>query len=178
MGQRANSGAWSAARFDMVKSTSVNGHYIQDASNQRLVDLLTASHPDLTFVQKERMLLGMNGLKQRAKTLVELWESAQLYVCDIPVAYTEKAKPFLANKSLLGQIWDSLSQVSDWHEPSLHEWAKAFAETHSMKLGDVAQPIRAALTGSTVSPSVFEVAAIIGCELTEKRFQHALKLSD
>ncbi|MBH1990065.1 MAG: glutamate--tRNA ligase [Alphaproteobacteria bacterium] len=168
----------SAARFDMVKSTSVNGHYIQDASNQRLVDLLTASHPDLTFVQKERMLLGMNGLKQRAKTLVELWESAQLYVCDIPVAYTEKAKPFLANKSLLGQIWDSLSQVSDWHEPSLHEWAKAFAETHSMKLGDVAQPIRAALTGSTVSPSVFEVAAIIGCELTEKRFQHALKLSD
>ncbi len=168
----------SAARFDMVKLTSVNGHYIQDSSNQRLVDLLDAHHSGLTPLQKERMLLGMNGLKQRAKTLVELWESAQLYVWDTPVEYTEKAKSFLANKPFLGQIWDSMSQVSDWHEPSLHEWAKAFAETHSMKLGDVAQPIRAVLTGSTVSPSVFEVAAIIGRELTEKRFQHALKLSD
>lgn len=168
----------SAARFDSVKLTSVNGHYVQESSNQRLVDLLGAHHPGLNPLQKERLVLGMNGLKQRAKTLVELWESAQLYVWDMPAEYTEKAKTFLTNTAMLGQIWDSMSKISDWNESSLHEWAKAFAETQGMKLGDVAQPIRAALTGSTVSPSVFEVAAIIGRDLTEKRFQHALKLSD
>ena len=168
----------SAARFDMVKLTSVNGHYIQESSNQRLVDLLSANYPELTFQQKERLLLGMTGLKQRAKTLVDLWDSAQIYVWDIPREYTEKAQAFLVNKSLLRQIWESISIVTDWQESSLHEWAKGFAETHGMKLGDVAQPIRSALAGSTVSPSVFEVAAIIGRELTEKRFQHALNLSD
>lgn len=168
----------SAARFDMVKLTSVNGHYIQESSNQRLVDLLSANYPELTFQQKERLLLGMTGLKQRAKTLVDLWDSAQIYVWDIPREYTEKAQAFLVNKSLLRQIWESMSSVTDWQESSLHEWAKGFAETHGMKLGDVAQPIRSALAGSTVSPSVFEVAAIIGRELTEKRFQHALNLSD
>lgn len=168
----------SAARFDMVKLTSVNGHYIQESGNQRLVDLLSADHPEITFQQKERLVLGMNGLKQRSKTMVELWESAQIYVWDNPPEYTEKAKAFLANKELLGQIWKSMSEVQDWQETSLHDWAKGFAETNSMKLGDVAQPIRSALAGSTVSPSVFEVAAIIGRELTEKRFQHALTLSD
>lgn len=168
----------SAARFDSVKLTSVNGHYVQESSNQRLVGLLDAYHPGLNSLQKERLVLGMDGLKQRAKTLVDLWESAQLYVWDMPAEYTEKAKTFLTNTAMLGQIWDSMSKISDWNESSLHEWAKAFAETQAMKLGDVAQPIRAALTGSTVSPSVFEVAAIIGRDLTEKRFQHALKLSD
>lgn len=168
----------SAARFDMVKLTSLNGHYIQESSNDRLVSLLNDQHPELTPAQSERILLGMTGLKQRAKTLNELWESAQIYVWDIPPVYTEKAQSFLTNTVLLNQIWESLSKVTVWEEPSLHEWAKHFAEQHSMKLGDVAQPIRSALTGSTVSPSVFEVAAIIGRNLTDKRFQYALKISD
>lgn len=168
----------SAARFDMIKLTSLNSHYIQESSNDRLVSLLNIQHPELTSLQKERILLGMNGLKQRAKTLVELWDSAQIYVWDVPPAYTEKAASFLNDTLLLKEIWNSLSMISVWEEPALHEWAKHFAEQHSMKLGDVAQPIRAALTGSTISPSVFEVAAIIGRDLTEKRFNHAFKLSD
>jgi len=168
----------SAARFDMVKLTSLNGHYIQESSNDRLVSLLEAQHSQLTPLQKERILLGMNGLKQRAKTLVELWDSAQIYVWDVPPTYTEKAVSFLNDTLLLKEIWNSLSMISVWEEPALHEWAKHFAEQHFMKLGDVAQPIRAALTGSTISPSVFEVAAIIGRDLTEKRFNHAFKLSD
>lgn len=164
----------SAARFDLVKLTSLNGHYIQESSNQRLVDILSLQHPGLTDLHKDRIIQGMNGLKQRAKTLVELWDAAQIYVWEVPTTYTDKAQGFLTNTTLLSQIWDSLSKVTLWEEPTLHEWAKAFAETHTMKLGDVAQPIRAVLTGSTVSPSVFEVAAIIGRELTEKRFQHVL----
>lgn len=165
----------SSARFDLVKLTSLNGHYIQESSNQRLVDLLSTKYPELTSIQKERILLGMNGLKQRAKTLIELWGAAQIYVWDVPTTYTEKAKGFLTNVDLLTQILNSLSEVTLWEEPSLHEWAKVFAETHNMKLGDVAQPIRAVLTGSTVSPSVFEVAAIIGRDLTEQRFLNILE---
>ena len=168
----------SAARFDLIKLTSLNGHYIQESSNQRLVDVLSAQHSDLSGLQKDRILRGMNGLKQRAKTVVELWDAAQIYVWDVPTTYTDKAQGFLTNTLLLNQIWDSLSNVTLWEEPTLHAWAKEFAETHSMKLGDVAQPIRAVLTGSTVSPSVFEVAAIIGRELTEVRFQNVLNKPD
>jgi glutamyl-tRNA synthetase len=168
----------SAARFDLVKLTSLNGHYIQESSNQQLVDVLSAQHSDLSGLQKDRMLRGMNGLKQRAKTVVELWDAAQIYVWDVPTTYTDKAQGFLTNTELLNKIWDSLSNVTLWEEPTLHAWAKEFAETHNMKLGDVAQPIRAVLTGSTVSPSVFEVAAIIGRELTEMRFQNVLNKPD
>ena len=168
----------SAARFDLVKLTSLNGHYLQESSNQRLVDVLSAQHSDLSGLQKDRILRGMNGLKQRTKTVVELWDAAQIYVWDVPTTYTDKAQGFLTNTLLLNQIWDSLSNVTLWEEPTLHAWAKEFAETHSMKLGDVAQPIRAVLTGSTVSPSVFEVAAIIGRELTEVRFQNVLNKPD
>lgn len=166
----------SAARFDIGKLTSLNGHYIQESSNERLTHLIKTHNTDLSPQQADRILQGMNGLKQRAKTLIELWESAQIYVWEIPPAYTDKAKTFLENKSLLQQIWDSMSTVSVWEESILHEWAKHFSETLSIKLGDIAQPIRAALTGSTISPSVFEVASIIGKDLTEKRFNHALKL--
>lgn len=168
----------SAARFDVVKLTHLNGHYIQDSSNQKLVGLLSAQHPGLTDLQQDRLLRGMTGLKQRAKSLIELWEAAQIYVWDVPPAYTEKAQGFLEDRGLISQIWESLSKITLWEESTLHEWAKTFAETHSMKLGDVAQPIRAVLTGSTVSPSVFEVAAIIGRELSEKRFKKRIELND
>jgi glutamyl-tRNA synthetase len=168
----------SAARFDMVKLTSLNGHYIQSSSNERLLQLLKAHHPELTDQQSTRILLGMDGLKQRAKTLVELWDNAQIYVWDIPPFYNEKTKTLLDNKLFLSQLWNGLSSVTLWEEQCLHDWAKSFAETHNLKLGDVAQPIRAVLTGSTVSPSIFEVATIIGRELVEKRFQHVLTISD
>jgi glutamyl-tRNA synthetase len=168
----------SAARFDMVKLTSLNGHYIQSSSNERLLQLLKAHHPELTDQQSTRILLGMDGLKQRAKTLVELWDNAQIYIWDIPPFYNEKTKTLLDNKLFLSQLWNGLSSVTLWEEQCLHDWAKSFAETHNLKLGDVAQPIRAVLTGSTVSPSIFEVATIIGRELVEKRFQHVLTVSD
>lgn len=166
----------SAARFDTVKLTSLNGHYIQESSNERLVQLLAHHHPDLDDLQKDRILRGMDGLKQRAKTLLELWENAQIYVWDTPTTYTEKASAFLADKEFLAAAWHSMSNVHIWEETTLHAWAKDYAETNGIKLGDLAQPLRAALTGSTVSPSVFEVAAIIGRQLTEKRIQSALTI--
>lgn len=167
----------SAARFDITKLTSLNGHYIQESSNERLIQLLQADHPDLSSLQIERIFQGLSGLKQRAKTLVELWDNAQTYVWDTPPTYTEKAMVFLTNTSLLHTLWQEMANLNIWEEHTLHDWAKHFAEARHMKLGDVAQPIRAALTGSTVSPSVFEVAAIIGKDLTEKRFQQALNLT-
>lgn len=167
----------SAARFDMVKLTHLNGHYIQTSSDTRLTQLLHETHTDLNETQLMRITKGMPGLKQRAKTLIELWENAQIYTWDVPPLFTEKALSFIQDKALLSNLWDSLAETTIWEEPVLHEWAKKFAETSNLKLGEVAQPIRAVLTGSTVSPSIFEIAAVIGKDLTQKRFEHALTLT-
>ncbi len=166
----------SSARFDMVKLTNLNGHYLKTSSNERLLSILQETYSISSPLQSTRILHGLTGLKERSKTLIELWESAQIYIWDTPISYTEKALKFLSNKDFLKQLMDKMLQVSIWEEASLHEWAKDFAEANSLKLGAVAQPIRAALTGSTVSPSVFEVAAIIGRDLTKKRFQHIINL--
>lgn len=165
-----------AARFDITKLTHLNGHYIQESSDTRLCELLHEMHPELNENALGRITRGMPGLKQRAKTLNELWESAQIYVWDTPKEFTDKALKFIQDKDLLTKLLNSISTNTIWEEPALHAWAKQFAEENDLKLGAVAQPIRAALTGSTVSPSVFEVAAVIGKDLTQKRFEYALTL--
>jgi glutamyl-tRNA synthetase len=164
-----------APRFDMVKLTNVNAHYLQLADNARLVEVLAAANGAmLSSDQKKRLELGMNGLKQRAKTLVELWDSSQIYIYDKPSSFTDKALEVLKKADC--SIFEGLLSCEDWTEQGLHSWAKAFSETNQVKLGDVAQPIRCALTGSTVSPSIFEVAALLGRELTQLRFNHAKTL--
>ncbi len=164
-----------APRFDLVKLTNVNAHYLQTADNARLVELLEkANNVTLTNPQQDRLVLGMNGLKQRAKTLVELWESSQIYLYDVPPAFTDKALDLLKKSDLT--ILDAILTCQNWTEEGLHEWAKAFSEEKQIKLGEVAQPIRCALTGSTVSPSIFEVAALLGRELTKTRLDHAKTL--
>jgi len=160
-----------AARFDMVKLTNLNGHYIREAEDARLVRIIA---PMITSkfglavddLAAQRLTRGMAGLKQRAKTLLELADSAAFYARTRPLAVDDKARAILADggKVFLAEALPQLEAQTDWTAHALEAWARTTAEAKSIKLGQAAQPIRVALSGSTVSPPVFEVMEILGKE--------------
>ena len=161
----------SPARFDMGRLTTLNAHYMRLAENERLVSLIApliaerlGAEPDSLGL--DRLTKGIAGLKERARTLVELVDSALFYVKSRPLAFDEKAMKILADggRSTLASLTPHFAEVTDWHRETLEELARGFAESGGVKLGAVAQPLRAALTGSSVSPPIFEVMEILGRE--------------
>ena len=106
----------------------------------------------------------MAGLKPRANTLVALAEAGLFYAAEAAPPLTDKAAKLLDEdaRARLARLADELQAVAEWDEAVLEVTVRAFAETESEKLGKVAQPLRAALTGSTASPGLFEVMAVLG----------------
>jgi glutamyl-tRNA synthetase len=159
----------SAARFDMDKLTNLNAHYMRAMADAELLELVrsrleAAIGGPLTPELQARVLRGMNGVKQRSRTLNELSDNLRFYARHGAIEPDAKAAAVLTpdNKALLRQLHDVLSGVGEWTEPALEASVKSFAEGRGMKLGNVAQPLRAALTGSSVSPGIFEVLAVLG----------------
>jgi glutamyl-tRNA synthetase len=166
----------SPARFDMAKLESVNSHYLKEADDERLYkliagDLATHKNAPLNKEDQARVIAGLEGLKPRAKTLLELAAAAAVYVRPRPLNYDPKAEGLLDEdaRQRLGEIVERLSTLEDWHEETLETAIKGYAEEAEIKLGKVAQPLRAALTGTTVSPGIFEVMAVFGKEETIAR---------
>src|SRR5215467_1523789 len=164
----------SPARFDFARLESLNGHYIRQTSDS---DLLAALEQVLPHIQggpelaskltpdlRGKLVSAMPGLKERAKTLVELLESARYIYADRPLALDDKAAGLLTAeaRSLLGEISEELKQVEPWTVEATEQTVRAFAERRGIKLGGVAQPLRAALTGRTTSPPIFDVLAVLG----------------
>jgi len=154
----------SPARFDFAKLDSLNSHYLRQADNARLVSLvrpflakIVGAAPDPEG--EARLLRGMSGLKQRARTLSDLAASAALYVRPRPIPLDAKAAAILTadGRARLGRLAQHLATLEKWNQAALEATVRAFAESEGVKLGDVAQPLRAALTGSTISPGIFEV---------------------
>jgi glutamyl-tRNA synthetase len=163
----------SPARFDMVKLNNLNGHYIRLTDNQRLLDLAMPIiekmlERALKPFEADYILRGMNGLKERAKTLVELADSALIYVR--PFEMDEKAQAMFTpeNIDLLKTLLEKLNLI-EFTEDALEALLRKFAESAKTKLGQLAAPLRVAVTGRTVSPSLFEVMAILGKEESLKR---------
>ncbi|MBB4392000.1 MULTISPECIES: glutamate--tRNA ligase [unclassified Bradyrhizobium] len=164
-----------AARFDFAKLENLNGHYIRHADDQSLVkmfedvldhlvparDELKAKLNDTTRAQ---LLKAMPALKERAKTLIELIDSAYFIFADRPLELDPKAQALLTpeNRKLIGQLHSALEKVETWSGATTEAALRAFAEENSLKLGAVAQPLRAALTGRTTSPGIFEVLDVLG----------------
>ncbi|PIW29993.1 MAG: glutamate--tRNA ligase [Rhodospirillales bacterium CG15_BIG_FIL_POST_REV_8_21_14_020_66_15] len=171
----------SAARFDIAKLTNLNGHYIREADDARLVELvmerLEAGHPGrLAKDARDRLFKGMAGLKERAKTISELSENSTIYALQRPIEMTEKAQQQLGadGLALLRGLRPVLDAAGTWNDEALMATTREFAEAGGHKLGAVAQPVRAALTGSTVSPSVFEIMDVLGREETLGRLDDVL----
>jgi glutamyl-tRNA synthetase len=157
-----------AARFDQAKLDNVNAHYIREADDARLLTLVaerleTQLGRALSEVERERLLKAMAGLKPRAKTIVELSEKAWFYVAPRPIRPSLDAAKLLSAEArhLLGELAGSLNGA-EWQAGALEQRLREFADSKNTKFGAVAQPLRAALTGSTASPGIFEVMEALG----------------
>ena len=153
-----------AARFDFVKLDSLNGHYIRETPDEKLADLVAPFlAAPLDAAKRALLVKAMPGLKPRAKTLVELAANARFYVAARPIAIDEGARKLLdpAAKARLQALLPALERVP-WEAAQLEALVKQAAEAQKIKLGDLAQPLRAALTGSKVSPGIFEVMTALG----------------
>jgi glutamyl-tRNA synthetase len=169
----------SPAQFDFAKLDSVNAHYIREAEDGRLVELIAARLEAelgraLSPSDRDRLLRAMPALKPRAKTLVELAEKARFYVVARPIHPAADAAKLLTPdaRSLLGELSLGLGGV-DWQIATLEARLRDFVGEKGIKLGAVAQPLRAALTGSLASPGIFEVMDVLGREETLARLADA-----
>jgi glutamyl-tRNA synthetase len=152
------------ARFDFVKLDSLNGHYIRETPDEKLTDLVqNFISPPPDPARRALLLKAMPGLKTRAKTLVELASNARFYVAARPIPIDEGARKLLdpAAKARLRALLPLLEKAP-WESAQLEAAVKLAAESQQVKLGDFAQPLRAALTGAKVSPGIFEVMAALG----------------
>jgi glutamyl-tRNA synthetase len=161
----------SAARMDYKKLDNLNGHYIRTTPDASLVAEVTAflsrEMPPriLSMTARQRLEAAMPSLKERAKTLVELIQGAEFLFSDGPRILDEPAAKLLTpeGRAALAAVLPAL-EATDWSGPALEAAARAFAEEKGLKLGQVAQPLRAALTGKASSPPLFEMLALLGRE--------------
>ena len=169
----------SPARFDTAKLDHLNGHYMRAASDDRLVGLVTnalataGTMPDTTA--RDRIRRAIPILKERTKTIVEIIDNIKFLLSDDGPVLDPKAAALLGPdaKRQLRTLTDALRALSSWEATTLEETVRRYAESAGLKLKDIAQPLRAAITGRTVSPPIFDVLAILGRESTLARLARA-----
>jgi glutamyl-tRNA synthetase len=166
----------SPSRFDFLKLANLNGIYMREAPDADLVAALEVIMPEIgpargigpamTPALKTKLTAAMPGLKERAKTLIELIDSASYLYTPRPLPLEDKAAALLDadGRKRLGLLHASLATLPEWTAASTEAAVRAFVETHGVKLGQVAQPLRAALTGKSTSPGLFDVLEVLGRE--------------
>ena len=192
------------ARFDFAKLDNLNGHYIRTADDARLTAFVAGrlegmlGHP-LGEAACDRLRRAMPELKPRAKTLIELAEKGRFYVADRPIAYEPRARVQISNDMAeysrfptrphptgafpsggwLARAGEYLKTINegDWNKGRLSKKLYEFASHNNVNIGIIAQPLRAALTGSTASPGLFEVMEVLGREETLGRIADAVDLT-
>ncbi len=166
----------SAARFDFAKLENLNGVYIRQTADEELLAAVKALLPyldgdkgfpsELDEVMEQKLLMAMPGLKERAKTLLEIIDGAKFIFAQRPLALDEKANALLSPqaRTLLSGVHSRLEALPAWDMAEAEAAVRAEAEASGVKLGAVAQPLRAALTGRSTSPGIFDVLNVLGRE--------------
>ena len=172
----------SPSRFDFKKLENLNGHYLREAGDARLADLAAPGVAaligrDLTSDDHALLLRSIPHLKERAKNLNELADGATFLFRIRPLDMDEKAASLLdePGKALLAQAREALAATADWSAAPLEEAVRSVAESGGIGLGKVAQPLRAALTGRTTSPGIFDVLDLLGREESLGRLDDCLR---
>jgi len=165
-----------AARFDLKKLEAINGQYIRASDDEVLLESAIAILPEIEGGEKIAARLdekhrrqfrdAMPCLKERAKTLVELIDGAGFIFAQRPLVLDDKAATILNEKGrqILDGLLPVLEACSDWTDIELNNAVRAHCEAAGLKLGQIAQPLRAALTGRSTSPGVFDVLTVLGRE--------------
>jgi glutamyl-tRNA synthetase len=155
----------SPSRFDLKKLENLNGHYIRETNDAALTDLVAARLP-FTLSTEQRALLErtMPFLKPRAANLIELAGASAFLFVTRPLPIEADAEPLLQGEApaLLGRVHAALDATDGWDTEALENAVRQVAEDAGVKLGQVAQPLRAALTGKRTSPGIFDVLAVLG----------------
>ena len=161
----------SPSRFDMKKLENLNGHYIREASDGRLAGLAstwieTLIGRSLSTDELALLTRAMPELKPRAKNLIELSEGATFLFRTRPLDVDERAAALLGGEAphLLTQVHAALSELPEWTAEGAEQAVRGVSERAGVKLGQVAQPLRAALTGRATSPGIFDVLILLGRE--------------
>jgi glutamyl-tRNA synthetase len=166
-----------AARFDFAKLEALNGMHMRRMNDAELLDIFIATLPyleggpaiaaRLDDTRKAQLIAALPGLKERAKTLVELVDGAAFLFVERPLPIDEKAIALLGGEAreILPGAHVALKAISgDWTAEAAEAAIREYALAGGHKLGAVAQPLRAALTGKSTSPGVFDVLAVLGRE--------------
>ncbi len=157
----------SPARVDFKKLDNLNGHYLRQTSDETLADalgpLLDQRGTKVDDELRAKLIKAMPGLKERAKTLVELADAVYFLTARRPLDLDEKAKKLLTAeaRAILKELKPVLA-AAKWEAQTLDAAARSFAEHKGLKLGAVAQPLRASVTGRSTSPGIFDVLAVLG----------------
>ena len=164
----------SPSRFDFAKLENLNGHYLRHMADDELVKALIDTMPflpegprilpKLDADMRGKLLAAMPGLKERAKTLVELLDGAMFLFAERPLPMEAKASEILdhGGRDHVRALLSRLGALTTWTATDSEAAVRAYAEETGTKLGQVAQPLRAALTGRTTSPGIFDVLAVLG----------------
>jgi glutamyl-tRNA synthetase len=179
----------SPSRFDFAKLENMNGHFMRAASDEALLAALIDTLPylrggpeiaaRLDATKRAQLAAALPGLKERAKTLVELLDGAGFLFAERPLAIDDKANDILARggRLVLTELLPRLAGLAEWSAASAETVVRSYAEEEGAKLGAVAQPLRAALTGRATSPGIFDVLAVLGREESLGRIGDQAKLA-
>ena len=166
----------SPARFDFAKLESLNGHYIRTGNDADLIAALEQLLPHiaggaelagkLTPALRAKLAAAMPGLKERAKTLVELFEASRFLWASRPLELNDQAKALLTPQAQaeIAALLPELQAIPTWNAAAAEAVIRGYADRAGLKLGAVAQPLRAALTGRTTSPPIFDVLEVLGAD--------------
>ena len=163
----------SPSRFDFKKLENLNGHYIREADDERLAQLVAPRIGALTADQRALLVRAMPELKARAHDLIQLAEGARFLFDKRPLVMDPAAAALLTPeaRALLKAAHGALLSMESWEHDSLEQTIREVAEREGVKLGKLAQPLRAALTGRTTSPGIFDVLVLLGQGESLKRIE-------
>jgi glutamyl-tRNA synthetase len=177
----------SAARFDYAKLQNLNGVYMRQADDGALLEALEEMLPHvdggvdfkaaLDAGGRATLLALMPGLKERAKTLVELMDGAKFLFAERPLKLDDKAQALLDDegRARLAAVTAALEAAPEWTVAGTEGAVRELSDKLGAKLGQLAQPLRAALTGQSTSPGIFDVLAVLGREESLGRLKEQLR---
>lgn len=166
----------SPAKLDVTKMNSLNSHYLkmldEDSLITKILEILNRNYK-VSEQEINHIKRGIQGLLVRSETLLDLAKLAKIYLINTPVDYESEAKDIIANcdKNLINNVVQGLEKLERFDKESVQDEFKKIAAANSLKLNEVMKPVRALITGMVGSPSVFEIAEILGKENILKRLE-------